>query len=168
MHKKVFLKPLFFLILISILVTSCKSTAVATSKTDKKKNDRLVEEIIESASKNLGAPYKNAGTTKSGFDCSGLVFLTFNQFDIKLPRSSAEQAKVGIDLGKNISKIQKGDLIFFKTNNRSKINHVGIVTEAKDDELQFIHSSTSKGVIISSTKEAYYEKTFTQANRILP
>lgn len=75
---------------------------------------------------------------------------------------------MGIDLGKNISKAQKGDLIFFKTNNRNKINHVGIITETKDDELQFIHSSTSRGVIISSTKEAYYEKTFTQLSRILP
>lgn len=167
MHKISLLKPLLFLILLPILFTSCKTTAVATSKSDKK-NSYLAEQIIESASKNIGAPYKYAGTTKAGFDCSGLVFTTFNQFDIKLPRSSAEQSKAGIDLGKNISKAQKGDLIFFKTNNRSQINHVGIIIEAKDDELQFIHSSTSKGVIISSIKEAYYEKTFAQINRILP
>lgn len=168
MTKTKLFKPLFLLILISIIFTSCKSTAVATSKTEKKNHNYLVEKIISSASENIGAPYKYAGTTKSGFDCSGLVFSTFNQFDIKLPRSSAEQSQVGIDLGKNISKAQKGDLIFFKTNNRSKINHVGIIIEAKDDELQFIHSSTSRGVIISSTKEAYYEKTFAQVNRILP
>ncbi|OYX82327.1 MAG: glycoside hydrolase [Flavobacteriales bacterium 32-34-25] len=163
MRRIKFLKPLLFLILIALIFTSCKSTAVSTSRSNK-----LAEQIIESASKNLGAPYKYAGTTKSGFDCSGLVFTTFNQFDIKLPRSSADQSKVGIDLGKNISKAQKGDLIFFKTNNRSKINHVGIVVETKDDELEFIHSSTSRGVIISSTKESYYERTFAQLNRILP
>lgn len=158
-----FLKPLLFLILIALIFTSCKSTSVSTSRSNK-----LAEQIIESASKNLGAPYKYAGTTKSGFDCSGLVFTTFSQYDIKLPRSSADQAKVGIDLGKNISKAQKGDLIFFKTSNRSKINHVGIVTKTKDDEVEFIHSSTSKGVIISSTKESYYERTLAQINRILP
>ena len=158
------LKPLFLIIFISILFASCKST----SGVNNKNSNRLADEIIHSAKKNIGAPYKYAGTTKAGFDCSGLVFSTFNQFDIKLPRSSYEQAKVGIDLGKNISKAQKGDLIFFKTNNRSQINHVGIVIENKDNELQFIHSSTSKGVIISSTKEAYYEKTFAQVNRILP
>lgn len=163
MRKTTLLKPYFFLILIAIIFTSCKSTSVSTSRSNK-----LAEQIIESASKNLGAPYKYAGTTKSGFDCSGLVFSTFNQYDIKLPRSSAEQSKVGIDLGKNISKAQKGDLIFFKTNNRNQINHVGIVTNAKDDELEFIHSSTSRGVIISSTKESYYDKTFAQLNRILP
>lgn len=163
MRRIKFLKPLLFLILIALIFTSCKSTSVSTSRSNK-----LAEQIIESASKNLGAPYKYAGTTKSGFDCSGLVFTTFNQFDIKLPRSSADQSKVGIDLGKNISKAQKGDLIFFKTNNRSKINHVGIVIKTKDDELEFIHSSTSRGVIISSTKESYYERTFAQLNRILP
>lgn len=168
MPKTALLKQFFFLILLSIIFASCKSSAVATSKTDKKNSNKLAEKIIASASDNLGAPYKYAGTTKSGFDCSGLVFTTFNQFDIKLPRDSASQSKVGTPLGKNISKAKKGDLIFFKTNNRSKINHVGIVTETKDDELQFIHSSTSKGVIISSTKEAYYERTFTQINRILP
>lgn len=163
MRRIKFLKPFLFLLLIALIFTSCKSTSASTSRSNK-----LAEQIIESASKNLGAPYKYAGTTKSGFDCSGLVFTTFNQYDIKLPRSSADQAKVGIDLGKNISKAQKGDLIFFKTNNRSKINHVGIVTKTKDDEVEFIHSSTSKGVIISSTKESYYERTFTQLNRILP
>lgn len=163
MRRIKFLKPFLFLILMALIFTSCKSTSASTNRSNK-----LAEQIIESASKNLGAPYKYAGTTKSGFDCSGLVFTTFNQYDIKLPRSSADQAKVGIDLGKNISKAQKGDLIFFKTNNRSKINHVGIVTKTKDDEVEFIHSSTSKGVIISSTKESYYERTFTQLNRILP
>ena len=163
MRRIKFLKPLLFLILIALIFTSCKSTSVSTSRSNK-----LAEQIIESASKNLGAPYKYAGTTKSGFDCSGLVFNTFSQYDIKLPRSSADQAKVGIDLGKNISKAQKGDLIFFRTNNRSKINHVGIVTKTKDDEVEFIHSSTSKGVIISSTKESYYERTLAQINRILP
>lgn len=161
---KQLLKPLFIVILLPIAFTSCKSTSGATATS----SARLAEKIINSATENIGVPYKAAGTTKAGFDCSGLVFTTFNQFDIKLPRSSSEQAKVGIDLGKNISKAQKGDLIFFKTNNRSKINHVGIVVEAKDDELQFIHASTSRGVIISSTKEAYYERAFSQLNRILP
>lgn len=161
---KQLLKPLLIIILLPIAFTSCKSTSGATATS----STRLAEKIINSATENIGVPYKAAGTTKAGFDCSGLVFTTFNQFDIKLPRSSAEQAKIGIDLGKNISKAQKGDLIFFKTNNRSKINHVGIVVEAKDDELQFIHASTSRGVIISSTKEAYYERAFSQLNRILP
>lgn len=115
----------------------------------------------------IGAPYKMAGKTPSGYDCSGLVYSTFGEFDIKLPRTSIDQSKTGKILGRNTNKAEKGDLIFFKTNNSSRINHVGIVTETNDDEVKFIHSSTSRGVIISSTKETYYERSFSQLNRIL-
>ena len=62
---------------------------------------------------------------------------------------------------------QKGDLIFFTTNGRGYINHVGMVIDIVGDEIKFIHSSTSKGVIISSTKEHYYQKTFAQINRVI-
>lgn len=163
------MKQLFYLLLFVIVFTSCKSTSTVTNRTEKKDNSNyLVDEIINSASENIGIRYKTAGTTKSGFDCSGLVFSIFNQYDIKLPRTSFDQSKTGIDLGNNLKKAKKGDLIFFKTNNKSKINHVGIVIEVNDDEIQFIHTSTSKGVIISSTKEPYYQRTFSQLNRILP
>lgn len=62
---------------------------------------------------------------------------------------------------------RKGDLIFFKTNGKNRINHVGIITEVDDDEIKFVHSSTQRGVIISSTKEDYYRKSFAQINRIV-
>ncbi len=125
----------------------------------------LVKQLINAASEQLGAHYKSGGTTPDGFDCSGLMYSTFKKFDITLPRSSVDMAKIGRKL--NEDDIRKGDLIFFKTNGRSVINHVGMVTEINDEEIKFIHSSTQKGVIISSTKEPYYGRTFTQANRIL-
>jgi len=125
----------------------------------------MVKQLINAASENLGADYRSGGTTPEGFDCSGLMFSTFRKFDITLPRSSNDMAKIGRKLEN--SEIQKGDLIFFRTNGKSVINHVGMVTEVSDDEIKFIHSSTQKGVIISSTKEAYYGRTFAQANRIL-
>lgn len=145
-----------------ILFASCKSpSSLLNTKTNK------ADKIIDAAIENLGSPYKYNGTTKSGFDCSGLVYTTFEKCNIKLPRSSFEQSKIGNNLGQKTEKAQKGDLIFFKTNNSPKINHVGIVTDSKGDELKFIHSSTSQGVIISSSKEPYYQKTFIQLNRIL-
>lgn len=125
----------------------------------------LVKQIISSAKNQLGAPYKSGGTTTSGFDCSGLIFATFKKYDILLPRSAFQLAEEGQKISKK--NIQKGDLIFFKTNGKSEINHVGIVVEVNDSDIQFIHSSTQKGVIISSTKEPYYNKTYYQANRIL-
>jgi cell wall-associated NlpC family hydrolase len=124
----------------------------------------LVAQLINSASENLGANYRSGGTTPEGFDCSGLMFATFSKFDIILPRSSNEMSRLGTVL--NPDEIKKGDLIFFKTNRRKIINHVGLVTEVLPGEIKFIHSATSSGVIISSTKEPYYSKTFAQANRI--
>ncbi|HMI06670.1 MAG TPA: NlpC/P60 family protein [Flavobacterium sp.] len=126
----------------------------------------IVKQLINTAEANLGASYHTGGTNPdSGFDCSGLMFSTFKKFDITLPRSSNDMSKVGRKLDDD--EIQKGDLIFFKTNGRSVINHVGMVTEVSNDEIKFIHSSTQKGVIISSTKEPYYGRTFAQANRII-
>jgi cell wall-associated NlpC family hydrolase len=145
------------------------SKTEATKKNAEKnyhaKTNSLVEKLIDSASENLGVNYRSGGTTKKGFDCSGLMYVTFKNFDITLPRSSKDMAKIGTKINNN--KIRKGDLIFFKTNGRSVINHVGMVVEVLPDEIKFIHSSTSRGVIISSTKEVYYGRSFAQANRIL-
>ncbi len=129
------------------------------------KENYLALQMINNAMQFVGVRYSGGGTTKAGMDCSGMVTAVFNIFDMDLPRSSNEMAKVGTKLA--ATEIQKGDLIFFKTNGKSIINHVGMVIEVIGDEIKFVHSSTSKGVIVSSTKEAYYSKRFAQANRIL-
>ncbi|SHF91574.1 C40 family peptidase [Flavobacterium defluvii] len=160
------MKKIFVFLILSIGLVSCKSTSTAVSKSESKKENRsIVKNLIETATDNIGVKYKAGGTTKSGFDCSGLVYTTFESENIKLPRSSYEQAKIGKVIPLNDAK--KGDLIFFKTNKSKQINHVGLIVEANSDEIKFVHSSTSKGVIISSTKEAYYKNSFEQVNRIL-
>jgi cell wall-associated NlpC family hydrolase len=145
----------------SRLSTEDKSDDFVISNSD---TTYLVAQLINSASENLGANYRSGGTTPEGYDCSGLMFATFSKFDIILPRSSNEMSRLGTVL--NPEEIKKGDLIFFRTNGKSVINHVGMVTEVLPDEIKFIHSATSSGVIISSTKEPYYSKSFAQANRI--
>jgi peptidoglycan endopeptidase LytE len=124
-----------------------------------------IQYLIDTASEKLGTRYRSGGTTYSGFDCSGLMFNTFKEIDFTLPRSSNQQAKIGKKVQK--SQAQKGDLIFFATNGSRSINHVGMITEIIGDEIKFIHSSTSLGVIVSSIKEAYYSKRFKQINRVL-
>ena len=157
------LKHLLYLIALLFLVTSCKSTSSATSSS--KKTSRLNEQIIDDATDKIGKPYKYGGITNAGYDCSGLVFTSFQKNDISLPRTSFEMSKKGTIIKKN--DCRKGDLIFFKTNGKNRINHVGIITEVDDDEIKFVHSSTQRGVIISSTKEDYYRKSFAQINRIV-
>jgi cell wall-associated NlpC family hydrolase len=125
----------------------------------------LIEQLINSASDNLGVNYLAGGTTSNGYDCSGFLFSTFKKFDITLPRSSHEMAKAGTQIDQG--KAKKGDLIFFINRGQHRINHVGMIVEVNGDEIKFIHSSTKAGVIISSLKESYYERTFKQINRII-
>lgn len=125
-----------------------------------------VEAVIVTASNKIGTKYRSGGTDLEGFDCSGLMFATFKTIDITLPRTSSEQASVGVKIDKSVAR--KGDLIFFATGGSSKINHVGLITEVSEEDIKFVHSSTSSGVIISSVSEDYYNKRFVQINRVIP
>jgi LysM repeat protein len=125
----------------------------------------FLDQLVSAASENIGTRYRIGGTTKEGFDCSGLMYTTFGSFDIQLPRTSIEQSRYGVKI--NNEEAQKGDLIFFKTNGRRQINHVGMVVEVTDGDIKFIHASVGGGVIISSIKERYYSKKVSQINRVL-
>jgi len=125
-----------------------------------------VEFLIAKASQYLGTRYRGGGTTSAGFDCSGLMFTTFKNIDMTLPRSSSAMA-VGAGYRIDRDQAQKGDLIFFTTNGRGSVNHVGMITEINGDEIKFIHSSVQAGVIISSSEEPYYKRRFVQINRII-
>jgi murein DD-endopeptidase / murein LD-carboxypeptidase len=130
-----------------------------------KNSSYLGEQVINKAMQFQGVPYKTGGTTTSGMDCSGFVIASFADYNVKLPRTSAEMAKTGKEV--EPYQAQKGDLIFFKTNGSSVINHVGIVAEVLNNGVKFIHSSTSKGVIISTTTEGYYKSAFAKINRVI-
>jgi cell wall-associated NlpC family hydrolase len=164
---------------VSTLNTSTKSFNTDPKKkntvlNDKNATDIFIEnntesylalQLINVASDKLGTGYRSGGTTTAGFDCSGLMYSTFKKFDITLPRSSHEMAEIGTEI--NPEDAKKGDLIFFINRGQRRINHVGMIVEVNGDEIKFIHSSTQGGVIISSLKESYYERTFKQINRII-
>ena len=135
-------------------------------KSSKEGPDAKAASILSDAEKYLGAPYRAGGMTYSGFDCSGFVNTVFAENNIKLTRRSADQAKEGV--GINIENVKHGDLLFFATAGGKRVSHVGIVHTITDDgEIKFIHASTSKGVIISSLEEAYWDKAFLFARRVL-
>ncbi len=170
------MQRIVLLLLVSFVLFSCgsakpkittkktKNTQAAVSK--KAAVSPLVKKIITNAKAYEGVRYKYGGTTKKGMDCSGLIHTAFKEEQIELPRISREMATHGnwIDL----KKVQEGDLLFFATKKGSrKVNHVGLVTSARVGQVEFIHSSTSKGVIISNLAEKYWYFAFVQARRVL-
>ena len=125
-----------------------------------------IKEILKDAEKYLGAPYKYGGNTSSGFDCSGFTVKVFDENNTKLPRRSEDQSNTGKSI--SIKETKPGDLLFFATAGGSKVTHVGIVHDiGNDGEVKFIHASTSKGVIISSLNEKYWNKAYLFARRVL-
>ncbi|SDS50955.1 C40 family peptidase [Gramella sp. MAR_2010_147] len=128
--------------------------------------DKTVNKVVRTAKKFEGTKYKYGGTDKKGMDCSGLIYVSFLEEGISLPRTSRAMSLEGKRL--YLKEVNVGDLLFFETNkNRKVINHVGLVVEIDDDGIYFIHSSTSKGVIISSLSETYWYKNFVMARRVI-
>lgn len=122
--------------------------------------------IINYAKQFEGVRYKWGGTTTSGMDCSGLVYESFKSYDVILPRISRDMAKKGNRI--KLKNVHKGDLLFFKTGNRrNSINHVGLIVDIRNNDIKFIHATSSKGVIISGLNETYWLKAFHEARRIL-
>ncbi len=180
------MKRLLYLLLVLILIASCKSHQAVVLKSNSttvkypqliyaekskanfannpKYNAHLSEKIVRKAQSKLDKPYKSGGTTDSGYDCSGFVFSIFSAFDIVVPRSSIEMAKFGTRL--KVKDAKKGDLVLFK-NNSKQINHVGIIVDVSDDEIKFIHAASRGGVIISTTSESYYNQNIVQINRVI-
>ncbi|MBD2810385.1 bifunctional murein DD-endopeptidase/murein LD-carboxypeptidase [Xenorhabdus sp. Vera] len=107
-----------------------------------------------------GVAYRLGGNTKRGIDCSAFVQRTFHdQFGMALPRSTLEQQNIGQTVSR--SKLRVGDLVLFKTGIRMR--HVGIYLGNN----QFVHASTSSGVIVSKLTDAYWSKRYYGARRVL-
>lgn len=131
-----------------------------------KGNASKADNIINTALTFSGVRYKYGGTTRKGMDCSGLLYVSFSEHDVELPRTSSRMAERGKRV--RVQDIEKGDLLFFKTTRGSKrINHVGMVVTIEDDEIKFIHASTSRGVTISSLRDGFWNQAFVKATRIL-
>ena len=115
----------------------------------------------------LGTPYVTAGNGKEGFDCSGYVYFVYQQFNIDVPRSSAAFENYGSEIP--IEKVQKGDLLLFLSPTRNAIGHIGIVSDAKGMESEFIHA-TSGGemkVVITKLSNEGYARRFVKAIRVI-
>src|SRR5665648_207909 len=122
------------------------------------------DEIISTARKYLGVPHCMGGTTMKCMDCSGLLVKVFASHGIRLPHNSEEQARYG-KIIERTDQLIKGDLVFFirsyKTN--SFITHSGIYVGNSN----FIHTSSTKGVTITSLSDPWWKGKFIFGTRVL-
>ncbi len=109
----------------------------------------------------LGAPYRFGGSSVRGIDCSAFVKKIYAFFNISLPRTAREQARVG----KRISRgdLEVGDLVFFNTRRRA-FGHVGIYIGNNE----FVHASSGRArvVKVDTLEKPYYNKRFVKAVRL--
>lgn len=165
----------------ALLLNGCASerkastSAPLTSNTDRAKVIRdkysniLGVDAVQIANTSLynfiddwySAPYKYAGHSKDGVDCSDFVCILYQTvFDRSISGTAGnlyEQCEtVGID------SLKEGDLVFFKIKS-NHVSHVGVYLQNN----KFVHASVHSGVVIDDLSETYYKKYFYKAGRIL-
>lgn len=120
--------------------------------------------LYSEAAKWLGVPHRYGGSNRRGVDCSGFVTIIYEKvYRQKLSRSSSDMLK---DDCRKISrkKLREGDLVFFRTEpgRKKSPDHAGIYLKNG----KFIHTSTSRGVMINSLNEPYYLRTWLTGGRV--
>jgi len=121
----------------------------------------IKNDIIAKAKKYLGTPYLYGASGPSKFDCSGFTKYVYKDFGINLPRSSSQQSGTGVAINKN--QLQQGDLVFFNTEQKGAINHVGIYV----GDGRFIHASRTKGITITPLNDSYYKNKLSEIRRVV-
>jgi cell wall-associated NlpC family hydrolase len=105
----------------------------------------LADSVVATALAALGTSYRLGGTTRSGFDCSGLIQHAYGRHGIALPRVSRDQAREGVPVHRTLESLRPGDILTFAERGRSRVTHVGLYL----GDGQFVHSARG-GVQIST------------------
>ncbi len=138
-----------------------KPIVIETEDVPEQSDGWVSKALKEEYEKWADTPYLYGGETLKGTDCSSLVRQVYQDaFNITLPRSSTDQAKLGESVKRGSCK--EGDLVFFKIN--AKTHHSGIIVEKG----KFLHASTKEGVKISRLNNPYWTNKVVKIKRIIP
>ncbi|HOW84836.1 MAG TPA: NlpC/P60 family protein [Candidatus Aminicenantes bacterium] len=111
------------------------------------------DRLVATAESFIGVDYAWGGTTtRSGFDCSGLVLAVYQLNGLAMPRSVRDQFRAGTPVARD--RLKKGDLVFFSASPGGALSHVGIYA----GEGAFIHApGQGKQVRRESLAGAYFK-----------
>jgi cell wall-associated NlpC family hydrolase len=126
-----------------------------------------VPKVVEVARTYSGTPYRSGGNDKNGIDCSGLICSVYSEIGVKVPRISWQQSEFGQEVS-SIKDIKAGDWLFFvpEAGKEGYVSHAGIVTDVRNQqEIMFIHASTSRGVREDNLFSNYFKGRFVKAMR---
>ncbi|MED3563145.1 LysM peptidoglycan-binding domain-containing protein [Bacillus xiapuensis] len=141
-----------------------KGTSVSVPESTQKptptqpSGDDVSAQIVSTAKSLMGVPYVWAGSTTSGFDCSGFIYYVAKQAGIEIGRLTAEGY---YNRSYYVDKPKSGDLVFFQNTYRKGISHVGIYIGNN----QFIHADPDRGVATSSLSISYFKEHFASFKR---
>jgi hypothetical protein len=127
----------------------------------------LIDSLVSSGTDLLGTPYRYAGNSANGIDCSGLIHYMFESVGAEVARNSRDLSRLGQKIP--IDEVTKGDLVFFKgrNSNSKTVGHVAMVVEGSGDEMVFLHASSSRGVVIDKISDTtYFRKRLLFAKRL--
>ena len=137
-----------------------KPTAAKTSSSGKK----TYSSVVAAAQDQLGKPYVWSAEGPDSFDCSGLVYYCLKQSGHSVSRQSSRgfSQNGSWKLITSMSDLKAGDLVFFKSDSSSSVNHTGICISSS----VMIHASSSKGQVAKSNlHQAYWERNFVCGRR---
>lgn len=129
----------------------------------------LAERIIQTGKECIGTPYVFGAPAyrKDIFDCSSFVQHVYGKYGIHLPRNSRQQYQVGRPIP--LSKLRKGDLLFFTTPKRKKkigLNRIGHVAIFLGNNM-ILHTSRNEKQVTITSLSPYWEKVIVGAKRVL-
>jgi cell wall-associated NlpC family hydrolase len=104
------------------------------------------DSLVAVARAQIGTRYVLGGTTPKGFDCSGLVRYVMGALKVELPRTAAQQARIGDEVSTDQSRLRPGDLLTFGRRGGRGVSHIGIYV----GEGRYVHASSVAGRVIES------------------
>ena len=146
-----------FALLLLLAVTACAKQVIspdlpATTSASEESRNATAARL---ATRYLGAPYVWAGSSPSGFDCSGLVMYAFGKVGVAIPHNAAQQFRLGTPVARD--RLVPGDVVFF-----NQLRHNGIYLGGG----RFVHSTKPGGVRIARLDDDWFRSRWVGARRL--